>query len=1566
MKRIISVLLTFTMLLSVTASVPLSASAVTADKLESNTAYTNEYGSWCYELTDDGTGYRITDYQGDQKCVQIPEAIDNVPVQEIGEYAFSDCENMRNLIIPNTITAIGKEILPKGMIALDVYYVGSVDEWGNIFVDSENEGLRYAFVSWDTYIDNNEYGKWVCAPGNYYEGYKIVDYSGDTTKVIVPSEINNTPIVEIGPYVFADYKAMTSILLPDTIKEIHSYAFENCTNLTEVYYTGADNDWYKTFVMYDGNQAFYEARVRFNSCIIDNESGEWICVTRDYQEGYKVVSYLGDDKTRIIVPDKVNDTPIAEIGEYIFANNTSMTSVVIPDSIVEIDEYAFENCTNLTGVYYTGDLNDWYRIFILSNGNDAVFNAYVYENISVLKNEYGIWICSCIDYNTIEYDKAYRILSYLGDKTEITIPSEINDIPVVEIFEYAFSNSNMTSIIIPDSIYNIDEYAFENCTSLTDVYYTGDKFRWNCVYIYNNGNDALLNANIHFSSAIINDEFGKWIFEAREYYETGYKLKSYSGNATEITIPSVINNISVTEIGSYAFADCNNITSVVIPDSVMSIKENAFKNCTSLTDVYFTGAAYNWYGISIEYNGNEALTNAYIHHNACVINDEFGTWLFAESLNLRGYQLISYSGDATEIVIPDKVNNKKVIEIGKSVFENNTELTKVIIPKTIEIIYEYAFKNCTGITGVYYSGDWYDWYKIFIAEGNEPLYEYEVINLEVAIKNDAYGDWVCTLRDFGDDNESGYIIKEYFGNAGRIVIPSEVDNIPVVGLGESLFENNNNLTKIVIPDSIMNIDRYVFFNCNNLKQVYYTGSLDDWFKLIINGNNDSLFTAYIEHEATMKADEFGAWIYDAGYGDSCIILDYIGNMSDVRIPSEIDNIPVTNFYRDVFKNYSNLTRLVFPDTIWFIDDSAFEGCTNLKEVYYEGSEQNWEYMLSSTSGNESLLNAKIHYNAYVYSDNYGAWVYSLSNLRGYAITTYLGNKSNIRIPSKIDNVPVTEISEYAFASCDNLSGVTIPYYTTKIAEFAFSNCNNLNSVYYIGAQSQWDNISIYEGNQSLLYATYYFYTDVIFDEYGTWILQLTNTCDGYIIKDYIGSMSNIKIPSGLEGIPVVGIGDDVFSGSYNLISVVIPDSVKTIGYNVFYNCTSLTNVTLSKNLTSIGGYAFFECSSLANITLPDSLTSIGEYAFYKCENLTSISLPDAITSIDKFTFLGCEKLASITLPDAVTFIGDSAFSWCSALTSVTLPENLITIDEDAFYSCRGLTNITIPKSVTTIGDEAFFDCENLTGVTIPENVTSIGEGVFTRCESLLGIEVSANNKSYISVDGVLFNKTQSEILAYPAGKLSNSYIIPASVKAIPDELFSYCSNLVNITIPNSVTAIGDYAFEYCGSLTNIKIPDSVTSIGKDAFYRCSSLTNITLPKSITSISNSTFCYCTNLTSITIPNSITTIGSWAFYGCNNLSDVYYTGSEAEWNSILIRSSNDSLKNATIHYNYTSQVTGDVSGDGTLAVNDVIYVLKNIVGTQDLTDEQIALADISGDGKLSVLDAIMLQRIILDMV
>jgi hypothetical protein len=265
-----------------------------------------------------------------------------------------------------------------------------------------------------------------------------------------------------------------------------------------------------------------------------------------------------------------------------------------------------------------------------------------------------------------------------------------------------------------------------------------------------------------------------------------------------------------------------------------------------------------------------------------------------------------------------------------------------------------------------------------------------------------------------------------------------------------------------------------------------------------------------------------------------------------------------------------------------------------------------------------------------------------------------------------------------------------------------------------------------------------------------------------------------------------------------------------------------------------------------------------------------LSVNGAIT-ITEYTGPGGDVTIPSTINELpVTSIGDRAFYNKSSLSSVTIPNSVTNIGAYAFSSCVNLTSVTIPDSVTSIKAYAFSACIRLTGVTIPTSVTSIGEMAFGFCR-LSAITVDGLNSFYSSLDGVLFNKSQTTLIQCPGGK-AGGYAIPNSVTSIGDWAFSDCPSLTSVTIPNSVTSIGNYAFYGCYSLTSVVIPNGVTSIGNSAFISCTGLTSVTIPNSVTSIGAWAFQSCHSLTSVTIGNSVTSIGDGAFLWCGSLTSV----------------------------------------------------------------------------------------------
>ena len=224
-----------------------------------------------------------------------------------------------------------------------------------------------------------------------------------------------------------------------------------------------------------------------------------------------------------------------------------------------------------------------------------------------------------------------------------------------------------------------------------------------------------------------------------------------------------------------------------------------------------------------------------------------------------------------------------------------------------------------------------------------------------------------------------------------------------------------------------------------------------------------------------------------------------------------------------------------------------------------------------------------------------------------------------------------------------------------------------------------------------------------------------------------------------------------------------------------------------------------------------------------------------VTSIGESAFRDCSGLTGIEIPSSVTSIGHYAFSGCSGLTSIEIPAVVTEIMNEAFSGCSGLTSI---------GNDAFGDCSGLTSIKIPKGVTEIGSFAFYGCSGLTGIE-----------------------------------------------------------IPSSATSIGDYAFSGCSGLTSINV--EAGNVLYDSRDNCNAIIeketntliqgckNTKIPASVTSIGNYAFYDCSGLTGIEIPSSVTSIGDLAFWFCSGLKDVYYTGTQEQWNAISFGSGGDAL-------------------------------------------------------------------------
>ncbi len=217
------------------------------------------------------------------------------------------------------------------------------------------------------------------------------------------------------------------------------------------------------------------------------------------------------------------------------------------------------------------------------------------------------------------------------------------------------------------------------------------------------------------------------------------------------------------------------------------------------------------------------------------------------------------------------------------------------------------------------------------------------------------------------------------------------------------------------------------------------------------------------------------------------------------------------------------------------------------------------------------------------------------------------------------------------------------------------------------------------------------------------------------------------------------------------------------------------------------------------------------------------------------------KVRKVVIEEGVTSIGDNAFMNCPVI-SAEIPSSVKTIGDSAFQGCQNLSSVAVCEGVETIGQNVFRACTNLTSISLPASIGEVGDAAFFECTKMKSAEFASGG---IQV------------------KMGNS-------------IFARCYELTSVTLPQNINCIGEGMFVNCKLLTEVEIPQGAESIGATAFASCP-----------------------GLTTVIIPDSVTTIGAGAFSNCF-VKDIYFTGTEGQWNSI--NKIDDTASTATVHYNY----------------------------------------------------------------
>ena len=755
------------------------------------------------------------------------------------------------------------------------------------------------------------------------------------------------------------------------------------------------------------------------------------------------------------------------------------------------------------------------------------------------------------------------------------------------------------------------------------------------------------------------------------------------------------------------------------------------------------------------------------------------------------------------------------------------------------------------------------------------------------------GNLQFTVTDVVDKTVT--VSRAYDNISGDIVIPSKVTNGGVTYTVTSVASNafySTNIASITIPATVMLLGDRAFEGCGNLSRITIEDS---------------------ENELSFTAGYYGI-MYNANADKTM----YIGrNLVPSENSAPFPNVTsvtfgdkVTTIRRNLFQNQYKLSRVTIGKGVKTIEKEAFRSC---------GTDESVEKMVVAIGENVTLIES----DAFNGCDKLTSIVLpsTLKNIDGYAFA-YTGLKS-IAIPASVDS-----IGDRGFGDCHSLTNIRIEdkaealkmtsgYYGT------FNYCDADKTI-FIGR-----NLSLSEISAPFINATNVEFGDkvtVINPKLFQWSAKLKSVKMGIGITDIgyeafydAGDDENVEEMIVDMGSNVTTIGTSAFEGCDKLLSVTLPNTLKTI-YGAAFQTTGLGSIIIPASVDSLGDRAFGNSDNLSSIRIEDKaeplkLTSgyYGTFAYSNADktmyigrdlklsevtsvasNVTNVEFSDFVTTINPKLFSGNTKLARVKMGNGITSIGYEAFFDSGDDETVdemivTMGKNVKTIGSQAFYSCEKLKKITLPSVLANIDGYAFAQ-SGLEAITIPASVDSIGDRGFGDCHSLASVRIEDKAEAlklrngyygtfaYSNADKTMYIGRDLELNEVNALATDvTSVVFSDFVTTINPKLFSSIDKLASVKMGSGITTIGYEAFYDTGDDENIEemvveLGKNVTTIGSSAFYGCDNLKKVTLPSVLTNIDGYAFGD-TGLTGITIPASVDSIGDRGFGDCKSLASIH---------------------------------------------------------------------------------------------
>ena len=675
-----------------------------------------------------------------------------------------------------------------------------------------------------------------------------------------------------------------------------------------------------------------------------------------------------------------------------------------------------------------------------------------------------------------------------------------------------------------------------------------------------------------------------------------------------------------------------------------------------------------------------------------------------------------------DLVIPEFINDTKIVEIAENAFNGCSQITSVTVPNSVTKIGSGAFSGCSKLKQITipFVGN------TDLSEGTDAMFGY-------IFGEKTYAGGVSTKQYYGGDS---YQYREFF-------LPAQLTCVTVTNatqLGYAAFFNCSSLEEINLNEDIIKVGDRAFTNCTAIKEINLPG---------INEISNRMF-------------------------QGCTSLEYF-NIGD----------KVTKINSWAFDGCSNLSRIssdtdgsfVIGDKVESIGSGAFSGCIKLTDLTIPfvgntatatGSDGHFGYIFGGESyAGGDLLEQNYGGDSYQHYDYYVPQLLRKVSVTKDTDLVYGAFHNCSMLDEIILNDNIISIGARAFENCSSITEINLPSITI-ISARAFQGCTSLES-FSINPGVKTIGASAFKGCTGLL--------RINSENNGEFIIENNVTTIENAAFAGCSELTNLTIPfvglsatsSSTEGHFGYIFGSSEMSGTTYIKQNYGTDSYQ---YEKYYIPSRLYSVSVT-TAQSLSFGAFHNCTMLTEINLHDNITTVGNWAFYNCSSITTINLPN-ILEVSLSMMSGCTSLESFTLGESVTAIKNYAFYGCLNLSRVNsevdgtfyINDKIKSIGKSAFNGCIKVKTLIVPylgNTVTSSGREAqlgyIFGEENFTGSTetkqyygndsyqytkfyLPNSLTNvvvtdcngIGAGAFSYCSRLVNIRINS------SAEGVVGNR----------------------------------------------------------------------------------------------------------------------------------------------------------------------------------------------------------------------------------